>query len=76
MRYPWRIPNAIPIPSAMRMAPPMLPDFDSRNTAQAIVINPHTEPIEISIPPPIMTMHNPSVMMMSGALRLNKSKKV
>ena len=41
-----------------------------------MVIKPQTEPMEMSMPPPIMTMQSPSVMMMSGALRLNKSKNV
>jgi hypothetical protein len=64
------------MPRATKTAPQTLPISDSKKTAQAIVTKPHTEPIEISIPPPIMTIHNPRVMIMSGAFRLNKSKNV
>src|SRR5690554_227365 len=76
MRNPCISPKASPIPRDRNSAPQMFPAPVSKSSAQAMVTSPQTAPTEISMPPPIMTMHMPRVTMKSAAFRLKKSKKV
>ena len=63
------------IPSATNRAPQISPVPDCSNMAQAMVTEPQTAPTDMSMPPPIMTMHIPTVAIKRLTFRLKKSRR-